>query len=417
MLFFLTACSQKDSSTSNKGDRKFVSTHPLIGEWKVDLKLQDQSLPILFRIDDLDTKTKKLSGVLVNSSERIKLSGHIETSNNNSNHFYIELGPSYGVFEGELKLNKIEGVWKRTNKKDFSIPFKGMKSKKQLASSTSLYKEYESKMNLLDISGKWKVTIDDKNEALGIFKQKGSRVSGSIITSTGDYRFLDGYINKNEVKLYGFDGAFSFIIKMKVQNEKLSAMMYSGKSYSAIINGVRDENFRLDDPRLLTKMYQDKTISFSLKNLANETVILNKKTFPGKAKIIQIFGSWCPNCIDETSFFLKWRKDNQAKLNHLEFMIVAFENFTEKKDAIKALKKIKYKMQIDYPILIGDFKTTKTVTKLFPIEKIKAFPTTLFLDRNHKVINIHTGFSGQATGEFFEKYKEEFNKLVNEMIK
>ena len=45
-----------------------------------------------------------------------------------------------------------------------------------------------------------------------------------------------------------------------------------------------------------------------------------------------------------------------------------------------------------------------------------AYPTTIFLDRNKRVIKIHTGFNGPATGEKFTEFKSEFTSFVDELM-
>jgi len=104
------------------------------------------------------------------------------------------------------------------------------------------------------MAGKWKIKLDEKKDGLGLFTQKGSRVQGSILTNTGDYRFFDGFIKNNKVKLYGFDGVFSFILDIIVVEEQFEATMFAGKSYNTKISASRDDNFQLADPNSMTKL-------------------------------------------------------------------------------------------------------------------------------------------------------------------
>jgi thiol-disulfide isomerase/thioredoxin len=280
-----------------------------------------------------------------------------------------------------------------------------------------LYELYDGKSAQLTLDGNWKVELEEGKFGLGVFKQIGSRVEGSILTETGDYRFLEGYLDQNTVSLYGFDGVFSFILKIVLAPDKFEAHLYSGKTYNAQISGVRDEEFRLANPNTLTKLIGKTPLKMSFKDINGEEVILDKGKLNGKAKIIQIFGSWCPNCIDETQFFVEWRKQNEAKLNDVEIIAIAFENFPDEKSALKKLRKMRYKLNMNYPLVLGDFSSTKTVTKFVPIEKTVAFPTTLFLNKKNEIVKIHTGFSGQATGIFFEDFKTSFSETVEKLIR
>jgi thiol-disulfide isomerase/thioredoxin len=291
MFLFLLSCSGESDMNGN---------------WKLDIKLQGESLPVVMKIQQ---KEKKLTGYIVNSSETLNITGMIS-----ENTFHLDFQTGYAQIVGKLIDNKIEGEWIRTNKEDYSVKFSGNKT-----SYDGLYKKYERSPSLMNLAGKWKVELEKDKFGLGVFSQKGSRVQGSILTTTGDYRFLDGYLKNNELKLTGFDGVFSFIINLVVKEGKLKGMMYSGKSYAREISAIRDESFDLEDATLITKSLSEKPIGLKVKTLSGALIDLSKGDYQGKAKVIQIFGSWCPNCIDETHFFLKWRKENQAKLNEVKF--------------------------------------------------------------------------------------------------
>jgi thiol-disulfide isomerase/thioredoxin len=380
-------------------------TESILGTWKIELNLQNQTLPVIIHFDKLEKEN--LSGHLVNSKEKIILEG---TFNNGK--FQTQIGSNYAVLSGELKDGELKGNWIRTNKEDYKVEFKGVKT-----SLTSLYKAYESSNLPFNISGKWKVKLSEEKFGLGIFQQNGSRVQGSILTSTGDYRFLDGYIKGADLFFTGFDGVFSYIFKLKLIGKTFAGIMYAGKNYNNEISGNMDDSFKLEDPLLISSVTSNYIEKFDYKSLSGEPVNLNNEKYKGKVKIVQVFGSWCPNCHDETSFFLDWRKKYPAKLNQVEFIALAFENFKTEAEALKALRKFKVKEQLDYPIVLVDYNNTKKVSDFLPINNFKAFPTTLFLNKENKIVKIHTGFAGQATEIFFDQFVQMFNKTVDELIK
>ncbi len=45
-----------------------------------------------------------------------------------------------------------------------------------------------------------------------------------------------------------------------------------------------------------------------------------------------------------------------------------------------------------------------------------SFPTTLFIDKRGKVRKVHTGYSGPATGKYYQEYIREFNDEVNALV-
>ena len=59
----------------------------------------------------------------------------------------------------------------------------------------------------------------------------------------------------------------------------------------------------------------------------------------------------------------------------------------------------------------------KPMLKTLPaLNRVAAFPTTIFIGKDGKVKHIHTGFEGPGTGEYHEQYIERFNQIVNELL-
>lgn len=373
------------------------------GLWKLEIKLQDQILPVLIQVKQ---EKDELSATLTNSDEKINLKGGLK-----DNQFILDFETGYARFKGKIEDDKLVGEWIRTNKEDYKVPFIGVKT-----TLTTLFNSYRKESNLIDLKGNWKVQLGKDKTGLGVFKQDGARVQGSILTPTGDYRYLDGFIKGNEIKLYGFDGVFSFVFNLIYQDGQLKGDMYSGKSFTQEIQAMVDNEFELIKATEMTKLTSDKPLKFSFPSIKGEIIDLDKGKLKGKAKVIQLFGSWCPNCIDETRFFLEWRKNNQAKLNELEFIAVSFERTKSKQEALKNLKKLSYRIQMDYPIILADFDKSKKVEDIFPIDQMKAYPTTFFLNKENKIVKIHTGFAGQATEMYFEQFKTEFNEIIDTII-
>ena len=48
------------------------------------------------------------------------------------------------------------------------------------------------------------------------------------------------------------------------------------------------------------------------------------------------------------------------------------------------------------------------------LNRIVAYPTMIFLNKNNQVVAIHTGFSGPATSDY-KAFKTEFAELVAQM--
>ena len=71
---------------------------------------------------------------------------------------------------------------------------------------------------------------------------------------------------------------------------------------------------------------------------------------------------------------------------------------------------------VTYPILFAGSSNRDEAGKTLPmLNKIFAFPTTIYIDKNGTVREIHTGFNGPATGEYYENFKQEFAVLIKDM--
>jgi hypothetical protein len=57
-------------------------------------------------------------------------------------------------------------------------------------------------------------------------------------------------------------------------------------------------------------------------------------------------------------------------------------------------------------------------SRWFPlIDRIRAFPTTLFLDGDGRVRAVHTGFAGPATGEEHRILRDEFERRIESLLR
>jgi thiol-disulfide isomerase/thioredoxin len=46
----------------------------------------------------------------------------------------------------------------------------------------------------------------------------------------------------------------------------------------------------------------EEKLHFTFKDLEGKAVSINDDKFKNKVVVIQLMGSWCPNCMDETAF-------------------------------------------------------------------------------------------------------------------
>ena len=99
----------------------------------------------------------------------------------------------------------------------------------------------------------------------------------------------------------------------------------------------------------LTKSVSDRPIAFSFLNTEGNTVSIGDQKYNNKIKIIQIMGTWCPNCMDETVFLQEYFMKNPSE--DVAVITIGFERYKDQSKSMAALKKFKDKMKISHEVL------------------------------------------------------------------
>jgi len=270
-----------------------------------------------------------------------------------------------------------------------------------------------------NVSGNWETTFSPDSEAdsyvaKGIFKQDHQKVTGTFRTMTGDYRYLEGVLDGNQLKLSTFDGAHAYLFNATVTDSSMQGMFYSGNHFKEPFIAKRNEFFELPDANNLTFLKEgyDK-VAFSFPDENGNMVSLEDERFKNKVVLVQIMGTWCPNCMDESKFLANYYKNNKDK--DFEIVGLAFEYTKTEEKAFTNIERLKNRLNIDYPVLLAQYGTASKVSaqeKLPMLNHVLSYPTTIFIDKTGTVRKIHTGFNGPATGDKYTEFTEEFDQFV-----
>lgn len=353
---------------------------------------------------------------IINGEERIRLDDISTFRDRATNNDTIIIQfPIYGTYiKAAYEDGLIEGKFYDPGRSaTYAIPFRAKHGRAHRF--TQLKKE-----PLLDVSGKWETTFSvDKTEpypAIGEFKQEKNKLTGTFLTETGDYRFLEGTVQANKMYLSVFDGSHAFLFEAKLmEDSSLIGSFRSGNHYKTLWEAKRNPSFKLINPDSLTYLNEGyEAIDFTFENPDGKMISINDEQYQGKIKIIQIFGTWCPNCWDETNFLVDYLNKNPNK--NLEVIALAFEKHKEKEKAMNAIQTYKEKLELPYEILYAGVSSKKEAEKSLPmLNHILSFPTMIFIDKQNKVRRIHTGFSGPATS-VYEGFTKDFDDFVKELL-
>lgn len=327
-------------------------------------------------------------------------------------------------FDSEFRVmhagNKLTGNWiKHFADRDIAIPFE------------ATYNEnFRFKLNnetpAANISGRWAATFTNTatnkvNENVGVFEQKGSRLTGSFLTPYGDYRYLEGVVDGDSLKLSGFDGGYALLFTAKIDNDKTisGGQYYSGAGASSQSwTAEKNPDAALPETASLLKMGASPKVSFTFKDVNGKPVSFSDKKFRNKVVILQITGTWCPNCMDETRFLNDVYAKYQSK--GLEIISLAYERTADFSKSQMAVKNFIKRLNVKYTVLITPVAVSdpQRAEKTLPqLEKIPAFPTAIFVSRKGEIQQIHSGFSGPGTGEEeYKKQKEDYIHIIESLL-
>ncbi|MDZ7606112.1 MAG: TlpA disulfide reductase family protein [Cyclobacteriaceae bacterium] len=399
-VYIFFACTSEPESGKNKPGRSLTE-----GKWRGTIASESRDIPFIFEVSSASDSVKIH---LINGKERFTIDD--VTIIGDSVHIPIAIFDA--AIHARMTDGGLDGVYVKNYVANYRLPFSA------IYNDSARFRSGEPPA--IDYSGKWEVDFieaDGTDKAIGLFQQEGSYLTGTFATPTGDYRFLEGIVTGDTMKMSAFDGTHLYLFEGIVdENGRIDGSFWSGKAYFQKWTAVRNEAFELPDPTSFTFLnpgYEDFNISFP--NADGKIISLKDEQFRDKPVIIQIMGSWCPNCMDESRFLASWYDLNKDR--GVEILGLAFERKPEPDYASERVKVMKEKLGIHYEVLIAGTTTPESRAEALPmLNKVMSFPTTLFLDRNHKVRKIHTGFSGPGTGDMYDRYIEDFNIFMDKLL-
>ncbi|WP_276484884.1 peroxiredoxin family protein [Paraflavitalea pollutisoli] len=382
------------------------------GTWKGVIQRPDGK-QIVFNFDVKQTNGKKVLYVL-NATERLL----VDDIRQEGDSLWITMPFFDASFATVIKPNgSLEGKYiKVSGERRFEIPFYALPNNKERYPITPATRH--------NVTGRWDVTFgegDKSSKAVGEFQQAANgKVTGTFLTPTGDYRYLEGGIDRDTLRLSAFDGShvYLFTAQLGDPNEIKEAVFYAGGAGKENWTARKDANAQLPDGFDAVKLRPGESkLNFRFPATTGEQIGINDDRYKNKVVIIQILGSWCPNCMDETKYLVDFYNKNKSR--GVEVVGLAYERYTEFEKSKQALAGFQKRLGINYPVLITGVAVSdpqRTEKTLPQIEPLKGFPTSIFIDKKGNVRKIHTGYDGPATGAHYDAFKKEFEGLINELL-
>jgi peroxiredoxin len=378
-----------------------------VGDWRAVFQLRPGiEVPVNFDIRIVEGGGKK--AFFHNAEERFE-GGRVEQT---ADSLFIFLDQFDNELAFRIDNTALEGVLKRQDGSGTALPVKVEAGNVRFATSGAKAAG--------NFSGTYDVVFiaaDGKEErTVGLFEQDGNKLRGTFLRVTGDSRYLEGVVEGNDFYLSGFIGSAPAYYKGSFTADGQLRGEIVGARGSQAFAGVRNEKAALPDAYTLTYLREGYTsFDFSFPDADGRPVSLHDKKFAGKVVIVTIGGTWCPNCVDETAFLAPWYAANRTR--GIEVISIQYERQTDAAFVKKVLSRQRERYHIQYDQVFGGLADKQGVARSLPaLNAFLAFPTTILVDRKGKVAQIHTGYSGPATGQYYEQSIKEFNKEVDALL-
>ena len=376
------------------------------GLWDATVTVNGVAIP--FRIEILGSGSKTHS-YFFNGNDKVNPS----TRGNFQNGSLVLEFDSYGTkLEAILKDGVLRGTYGAGS--GSSYPLEARRHSASIVSSSTA--------SVPSIDGLWEIQVKSpKGESAWNFivDQSGSSISAAILRVDGDTGTMTGRYQEVKFVLSHFSGERPFYVEVSPASDgslHLDVTSLHGRDNLVALRPADARTKGLappDDPAQHTKVKNPtEPLHFSFPDLNGQTVSDTDARFRGKVVLVNITGSWCPNCHDEAPFLEELYRKYHGQ--GLEIVALDFEPADQLKDLSRLHAFIK-RYGIEYTYLVAG-EPGQLNEKIPQAEGLNAWPTTFFVGRDGLVHAVHTGFTSRASGEFDSHLKDEIKTSVARLL-
>lgn len=413
--------------------KKVTLPPPVAWRWEATI-INSSNLEVPFILDVKPATTGELTADIVNGDEKIPFTSAAW----DGAELKLHLAQYDGTLTARLLSDKrrgdeLIGEWSRQTSQ-------GMR-KYAFHATRQPNRHYSVPMKCgVSIAGDWQFTFESDASnpdriAPAAFTQKdahltrwsnegvGAYAEGTVAPVSGDFGLMVGRVNcdKKSLKLSRFDGIHLLVLSAEFQADgslagKLNTQAFTAVRKDASKAASSEPSTEPDSEAITTMANPDEPFRFSARDPKTGTLITQDDSrFKGKPYIVDIFGTWCPNCHDEAPVLQDIYKRFQSQ--SLEIVGLAYEYVDDPQRNARLLDIYRKKYQIGFPMLLAGTTDSGQISKTLPqLKGFGAYPTTIFVGADGKVKKIHAGFAGPATGARFTEVKQKFEENVKQLV-
>jgi thiol-disulfide isomerase/thioredoxin len=376
----------------------------LTGLWDATISFNGQDIPFRLQIAG---DGSNLQGWFFNGNEK-------EVSNAGSfqNGTLVLNFDSYAAkLEAKLQDGALVGTYGPMLKKNYPVSAHRHKA------------EATTSAKAPSIDGLWEVAVKsskgEKAWRLIVQEKSASNVEAAILRVDGDTGALTGGYKDGHFVLSHFSGGRPSLMILTPAADGTLAIDMTDLHGKSQLTATRPDVARAKglpsptDPDHHTSVKDpSEPFRFSAPDLNGKIVSNTDARFQGKVVLVNITGSWCPNCHDEAPFLAELYRKYRSR--GLEVVALSFEEEDQLKNPTR-LRAFMKEYGIEYTVLLPG-TTDERDAKLPQAVNLNSWPTTFFLGRDGRVRFVHAGFPGPASGALYHQAVKEFYAQVDSLL-
>lgn len=379
-------------------------SQPIAGMWDATIQINGVATPFPLEISGSGTS---VTASFFNGEDRYaSTQGRFENGKLSLNWDYYA-----ATLEATLKDGVLEGLYAGTRRMKGPFAIRATRAAAARPATIS--------PNVPSIDGLWEIPNKSGKGELAwrfVVNQSGAKAAATILRVDGDTGTISGAFQNDKFVLSHFDGARAHLLQITPAADGTLDILQDAKTKLTAYRPADARAKGLPEPTdadaHTTMKDAREPFRFSFPDLNGRVVSNADARFRGKVLVVEITGSWCPNCHDEAPFLAEMYRKFGAQ--GLEIVSLSFEETDQLKDPSRLRAFVK-KYGLEFPVLLcGD--PDEANAKLTQLVNWNTWPATLFLDRRGLVRGIHSGFPSAGSGELFREAKDDFNVQVGRLL-
>lgn len=241
-----------------------------------------------------------------------------------------------------------------------------------------------------------------------------TQLHASIWTTTGDFRYLTGFIRNKSLILSTFDGShlYHFLGTLDA-NGTLQGLFYNGSQPGRPWRAEPVEDMPGAVIGRLTTL-PGVPIAFSGMDHQGANWSFPPPEEQADLTILDITATWCPNCLDATRLIQELTAGTEASI---ACVYLAFERgaLSQPDKSLERIARYAQQLHPEGTWLLGGEASKEAARLALPfLPSVPSFPTVVFIPREGTP-EVYTGFYGPATGSAYLQQRAAFESAITRL--